>query len=89
MSATAREIAAAVRTGTRSAVAVAEETLAAIAARDTVTNAFTDVTRARALATARAVDAAVAAGRDPGPLAGVPYAVKNLCDIAGLPTRAG
>jgi aspartyl-tRNA(Asn)/glutamyl-tRNA(Gln) amidotransferase subunit A len=86
---TAREIAAAVRGGTRSALAVAEETLAAIGARDKVTNAFTAVTAARALATARAIDATIAAGRDPGPLAGVPYAVKNLCDIAGLPTLAG
>src|SRR5208337_4562158 len=34
-------------------------------------------------------DAAVAAGRDPGPLAGVPFAVKNLFDIAGVTTLAG
>ena len=35
------------------------------------------------------VDAAVAAGRDPGPLAGVPFAVKNLFDVARIRTRAG
>ena len=46
-------------------------------------NAFTTVTTGRARAEAAAVDAAIAAGRDPGPLAGVPYAVKNLFDLAG------
>lgn len=35
------------------------------------------------------VDAAVRAGRDPGPLAGVAYGVKDLFDIAGMPTSAG
>jgi AtzE family amidohydrolase len=82
-------IAAAVRAGRLSAVAVAEQALAAIAARDGAVNAFTDVTAARARAEAEAVDRAVAAGRDPGPLAGVPYAAKNLFDLEGLPTRAG
>ena len=58
-------------------------------ARNGAINAFTAVTEDRALAEAAAVDAARAAGRDPGPLAGVPFAVKNLYDIAGLPTIAG
>ena len=35
------------------------------------------------------VDSAIARGEDPGPLAGVPFAVKNLLDIEGLPTLAG
>ena len=43
----------------------------------------------RALAAAAVVDAALAAGGDPGPLAGVPFAVKNLYDVAGLATIAG
>src|SRR6185369_8941019 len=43
----------------------------------------------RARAKARAIDAAIAAGQNPGPLAGVPFAVKNLFDVQGLPTRAG
>ncbi|WP_436149174.1 AtzE family amidohydrolase [Bosea sp. LjRoot90] len=52
-------------------------------------NAFTDVTTERALAQASAIDARRAAGKTLGPLAGVPFAAKNLFDITGLPTRAG
>ena len=52
-------------------------------------NAFTSVTAERARATAAALDAAAAAGQSMGPLAGVPFAVKNLIDIAGLATLAG
>jgi aspartyl-tRNA(Asn)/glutamyl-tRNA(Gln) amidotransferase subunit A len=70
----------------RDAVAAA---LAWIEARDPALGAFTAVTAARALARAEAVDAAIAHGDDPGPLAGVPFAVKNLFDVAGLPTLAG
>jgi aspartyl-tRNA(Asn)/glutamyl-tRNA(Gln) amidotransferase subunit A len=47
------------------------------------------VVEERALARAAAVDQARAAGRPLGALAGVPFAVKNLFDIAGLPTIAG
>jgi AtzE family amidohydrolase len=82
-------IAAAVRAGRTTARAVVEGALARIEALDPDLNAFTDVTAARALAEADAVDRKRAAGENPGPLAGVPFAVKNLFDIAGLPTRAG
>ncbi len=85
----AHRIAAQVREGQVTALAVTEACLARIAALDPVVNAFTDVTAERALAQARAVDAARAAGASLGPLAGVPFAAKNLFDIAGLPTRAG
>ncbi len=85
----AHEIAAAVKAGTVTARAVTEACLARIAALEPQVNAFTDVTAARALAKADAVDAARAAGRELGRLAGVPFAVKNLFDVAGLPTRAG
>jgi AtzE family amidohydrolase len=82
-------IAAAVRRGEISAVEVTRATFARIEARDPALNCFTAITAERALAQAAAVDAARAARRDPGPLAGVPYAVKNLFDVAGLTTLAG
>ena len=87
--ASAAAIAEAVCAGQVTARAVAEAALARIAAVDPRTNAFTDVVGARALARAEAVDAALARGEAPGPLAGVPFAVKNLIDVEGLPTRAG
>src|SRR4029450_12213346 len=49
----------------------------------------TDVTADRAAARARGIDAIVAAGKNAGPLSGVPFAVKNLFDVQGLSTRAG
>jgi AtzE family amidohydrolase len=82
-------IAAAVKGGTTKAVAVIEAALARIAARDPALNSFTAVTKDRALEAARAVDAAIARDVDPGPLAGAPFAVKNLFDIEGMTTLAG
>jgi len=87
--ATASQIAEAVRSGRTPAVAVAEAALARIAVANPVLNAFTTMTAERALETARRVDRARADGIDPGPLAGVPYAVKNLYDVTGLSTIAG
>jgi len=85
----ARELAAAVRAGERSAREITEEALAAVAARDVEVHAFLTVLGDEALARADAVDAAVAQGRDPGPLAGVPVALKdNLC-TRGIPTTCG
>jgi 1-carboxybiuret hydrolase len=85
----ATAMAAEVRAGRRKAADIVEATLADIVARNAATNSFTEVTAARARAEAAAVDAAIAAGRDPGPLAGVPVAVKNLYDLAGVTTLAG
>ena len=85
----AADIAKAVAAGETTAVAVVEAALARIEARNPLLNAFTAVTRERALAKARAIDAARAHGQPLGPLAGVPFAVKNLFDVAGLPTLAG
>jgi len=87
--ATAAETARAVAAGETTALAVVEAALGRIEARNPALNAFTAVTRERALASARAVDAARAQGSPPGPLTGVPFAVKNLFDVAGLPTLAG
>lgn len=82
---TAGEIAAAVRGGEITAGAVVEAALARIAAGNPALGAFTDVVAERARAKAAAVDAGAAKGR----LAGVPFAVKNLFDVAGIATRAG
>jgi AtzE family amidohydrolase len=80
-------IAADVRAGRRRAVDIAHAALDRLRADPYV--AVTRILADRALAEAEAVDATVAAGRDPGPLAGVPYGVKDLFDVAGLPTTAG
>src|SRR6266849_5699190 len=85
----ASELAAAVADGRASAAAVVGAALARIAKLDRVLNAFTAVLEARAFAKAEAIDAARASGRRLGPLGGVPFAVKNLFDIAGLPALAG
>ncbi|HLI00273.1 MAG TPA: Asp-tRNA(Asn)/Glu-tRNA(Gln) amidotransferase subunit GatA [Acidimicrobiales bacterium] len=83
---TAAELAASVRSGERTATSVVEEHLARIEAGDGALHAFLTVTGEAALAQAAAIDAEVAAGRDPGPLAGVPVALKdNLC-TRGVPT---
>lgn len=88
-SSSAGAIAAAVREGRISATAATEAALARIAAENPRLNAFTDVVAARARQTARAIDAALTRDEAVGPLAGVPFAVKNLFDVEGLPTRAG
>ena len=85
----AQAIAAAVGKGSASAREVVEAALDRIAARNEALGAFTDVTAARALKKAAAIDAARARGERLGSLAGAPFAVKNLFDVAGLPTRAG
>jgi aspartyl-tRNA(Asn)/glutamyl-tRNA(Gln) amidotransferase subunit A len=87
--ASAGDIAAAVTSGKASAAAVIEAALARIAAHDRALNSFTAVVDDRARATARAIDAARTRGEPLGPLAGVPFAVKNLFDVTGLSTRAG
>ncbi|SEO16173.1 AtzE family amidohydrolase [Bradyrhizobium sp. OK095] len=85
----AADIAKAVTGGKLSALDAIEAALARIKLHDGILNSFTDVTADRARAKARAIDADVAAGKEVGPLAGVPFAVKNLFDVTGLATRAG
>lgn len=77
-----------IRRAEAAAETVVETTLAAIAERDPVLNAFTDVYET-SVEDARAVDKTVRGHGDPGPLAGVPFAVKNLFAVAGSPLRAG
>ena len=83
---TAVEIAAAVRSGTRQAREVVEEHLLAIESREREIHAFNTVTADLARASADAIDAAVAQGLDPGPLAGVPIALKDNMCTRGIPT---
>ena len=79
----------AVRAGSVTASSVVQAALSRIDARNGACNAFTAVVAERAMAQARAIDADVQAGGDPGVLAGVPFGVKNLYDVAGLTTLAG
>ena len=77
-----------VRSGERSAVDVIDEHLARIDARDGEINAFNLVTADAAREAAAAIDAAVASGKDPGPLAGVPIAIKDNMCTTGVAQRA-
>ncbi|MCM2342051.1 AtzE family amidohydrolase, partial [Rhodoferax sp.] len=97
MNNTAREIgglgsfalAQAIRAGDISACEVLEASMARIEATDGAVNAFTGKSYPRARREAIAVDAMRARGDALPPLAGVPYAVKNLFDMAGEVTLAG
>lgn len=83
------DLARAIAVGDASAAEVLEAHVARIEATDDRVNAFTGKSYARARAEAAAVDAMRARGEALPPLAGVPYAVKNLFDIAGETTLAG
>jgi 1-carboxybiuret hydrolase len=87
MSVGALDIAGSVQRGERSAVDAVRAALQRIEASEPRINAFTAVLAERALERAAAIDAH--ARRTTLPLAGVPFAVKNLFDIAGLATLAG
>ncbi|ACC81051.1 Asp-tRNA(Asn)/Glu-tRNA(Gln) amidotransferase GatCAB subunit A [Nostoc punctiforme] len=82
-------ISAAVREGKVSAVEVTKAALARIATRNHLFNCFTAITAETALTDAARIDREITQGNNPGTLAGVPFAVKNLFDIAGLTTLAG
>jgi len=83
------ETASLVRSGERSARAVIESTLERIARFEAELHCFNLVTDVDALSAADAVDALVAAGKDPGPLAGVPVALKDNMCTRSIPTTAG
>ena len=84
----AAAIAGAVKSGER-ATAIVDTALARIARDNPKLNAFTAVVADRARQRAQAIERARADGKPLGPLAGVPFAVKNLFDVEGLPTLAG
>jgi 1-carboxybiuret hydrolase len=87
--ATAAEIAQAVRSGSVTASTVIGGCLGKIDAHDKAIGAFTFVAHERSRARAADIDARIKRGEDPGPLAGVPFAVKNLFDVKGIATLAG
>ena len=83
------DTAAAVASGEVSAVELTDATLTRIHAIYPSLNAFVTVLPDLAMEQARQVEAHVRAGRDPGPLAGVPMAIKDLADIATVQTTSG
>src|SRR3989442_3649694 len=87
--ASASQIAGRVASRSVTALRVVEACLGRIAVHDRSVNSFLNVMTDQALDAARRVDDAVRAGRPPGPLTGVPVAVKDLIDVAGVPTTAG
>ncbi|MCP5025576.1 MAG: amidase [Actinomycetia bacterium] len=82
-------IASRVRAGEQSAREVTQHAIDRIEALNPRLNAFVAWDGERALAQADAIDAAVAAGGDPGPLAGVPMGVKDLEAVEGFTTSFG
>ena len=83
------ELAAGVRSGEFSASSLVEHSLERIESLDPALNAFVAVDAGAAQEAAAAVDAGVANGEDPGPLAGIPIGVKDLEDAAGFVTTFG
>lgn len=85
----AHELADLIRSGETSAKEVLEAFLERIEAHNAELNALVHLDPDRARAEASEIDRRVAAGEDPGPLAGVPIGVKDLENVAGMPTRKG
>lgn len=83
------EIAESIRRGETTAVDVVSEHLARVSASNPELNAFTAVAGDQALAAARAVDNVVSVGAEVGPLAGVPFSVKDVIAVSGLPLEGG
>jgi amidase len=85
----AADLAAAVRRKEVSAEEVVRAHLKRIEAVNHRLNAVVQVAADAALAEARAADAALAAGRHTGPLHGVPFTAKDVCETAGMISAAG
>ena len=85
----ATDIAAQVRTGRLTAVEVVGQSVDAARLSHDDLNAFTLIDSSGAMRRAEAIDKLVESGIDPGPLAGVPIALKDIIDDAGMPNTAG
>ncbi|NEO57216.1 MAG: AtzE family amidohydrolase [Okeania sp. SIO3B5] len=85
----ATAIATAIKTGETTAQTIVDQCLQQINQHNQTLNCFTTITTETALNTAKQIDTEIAQGKNPGILAGVPFAVKNLYDIAGITTLAG
>jgi aspartyl-tRNA(Asn)/glutamyl-tRNA(Gln) amidotransferase subunit A len=83
------ELADAVRRRELSPVALVQASLDVIAAKNPSVNAFVALRERGALADAETLERRLAAGEAVGPLAGLPLGVKDLEDVAGLPTTFG
>ncbi|MFB3825909.1 MAG: amidase [Bryobacteraceae bacterium] len=83
------EAAGALRARRVSSVELTRAALERIRALNPRLNAFQTVVEERALARARMADKALAEGRDPGPLHGIPIAVKDVFSTRGIPTTCG
>ena len=77
---------AALRSGEVTAEQLARDALTRVAARDPALHAFVLVTESRALDDARRADQELRAGRDRGPMHGIPYALKDIYDTSGIRT---
>ncbi|WP_210407442.1 AtzE family amidohydrolase [Hydrocoleum sp. CS-953] len=82
-------IASAIKTGETTSETLVTKCLEQIYESNRKLNCFTAITTESALNSAKQIDTDIAQGKNPGLLAGVPFAVKNLYDIAGLTTLAG
>ncbi|MEY8099245.1 amidase [Falsihalocynthiibacter sp. S25ZX9] len=83
------EAATALRSGTLTATVLVAAHLQRIADRNPAIGAFVHVAPEDATAAAQAADTAFAAGQDFGPLHGIPFAIKDIFDVAGWPVRWG
>ena len=77
-------IASAIKTGKTTTETLITKCLQQIYDRNQTLNCFTAITAESALNRAKQIDKEIAQGKNPGLLAGVPFAVKNLYDIAGF-----
>ncbi|GAA2370995.1 amidase [Streptomyces cuspidosporus] len=86
---TISELATELRAGRTTSVELTRHALEAIAGSGPRVNAFAHVDAGGALAAARQADREIGEGLDRGPLHGLPTGIKDMIDVAGLPTTAG